>query len=153
MNYKEKYEQAKDGFQYEDMCQAKNDQLTWVKAFIDSLPEEHASEDLEEEIDRFEDWLNNFNQSDYPTSYTVRDIARHFAEWQRKKDQETIELAEEHAMLDGMEKMREEMMKDAVDGIVGGHTENPAWIDLSIENKPNVNVGDKVKLIIIKEDN
>ena len=36
---------------------------------------------LEEEIDRFEDWMETYNQADYPTSFTTRDIARHFAQW------------------------------------------------------------------------
>ena len=42
--------------------------------------ETKLSEDLEEEIDRFENWMETYNQADYPTSYTTRDIARHFAE-------------------------------------------------------------------------
>ena len=75
--------------------------------------EEPVSEDLEEEIDRYySDW-----QFDDDTIYEdMRNICRHFAEWQKKKDQETIELAEDHAMLAGMNKMKEEMMENAVDG-------------------------------------
>ncbi len=42
---------------------------------------EQPVEGLEEEIDRFENWMESYNQTDYPTSYTIRDIARHFAEW------------------------------------------------------------------------
>ena len=38
-------------------------------------------EELEDEIDRFEDWMETYNQADYPTSFTTRDIARHFAQW------------------------------------------------------------------------
>lgn len=45
------------------------------------LGRQPASEELEEEIDRFENWMETYNQADYPTSYTIRDIARHFAEW------------------------------------------------------------------------
>lgn len=76
-NYNERYERIAQTEQFK-------------KSYCDKSlgKEEHASEDLEEEIDRFEDWINNFNQSDYPTSYTVRDIARHFAEWQKQKDLE-----------------------------------------------------------------
>lgn len=40
---------------------------------------------MEEEIDRFEEQLNTYNQSDYPDAYTVRNIARHFAEWQKQR--------------------------------------------------------------------
>lgn len=37
------------------------------------------------------------------------------ANWQREQDQSTIELAEDHAMLAGMEKMKEEMMANATE--------------------------------------
>ena len=42
---------------------------------------EQPDVDLEKEIDRFEDWMETYNQADYPTSFTTRDIARHFAQW------------------------------------------------------------------------
>lgn len=77
--------------------------------------EEPASEDLKKEISK---WRNHYiSVLDNNLRIDLRDIevtANHFAEWQRKKDQETIELAEEHAMLAGMNRMKEEMMKDAV---------------------------------------
>ena len=41
-------------------------------------------------------------------------IAVRVAKWQKKQDQKTIELAEDHAMLAGMEKMKEKMMEKAV---------------------------------------
>jgi hypothetical protein len=65
------------------------------------------------------------------------ELARHFAEWQKRKDQETIELAEDHAMLAGMEKMREEMMKMA---------EDTAGLSLSWGEDS------KTKIIIIEEE-
>ena len=42
------------------------------------------------------------------------------AEWQKERDKEVIEVAEDHALFAGMEQMREEMMKDAV-----GHLDPP----------------------------
>lgn len=100
---------------------------------IASLPCEPSSEDLEEEIDRFEDWLNNFNQSDYPTSLTVRDIARHFAEWQKRKDVE-------------------EMMKT----LVGGEIVKDIHNQLSVKSEPLNDAfgkfGDKVKIIVVKDN-
>lgn len=90
--------------------------------FIDSIPDKPESKDLEEEIDRFEDWINNFNQSDYPTSYTVRDIARHFAEWQKQQ-----------------------IMKDAVELTIT----NTSFIPLP---KLDIKAGDKVKIIITKTE-
>ena len=82
------------------------------------------------------------------------------AKTQKKLDQETIELAEEHAMLAGMEKMREGMMKDAVDGEVvyqiGSSEIAPTDIRYKVVSDrvyiPNVKLGDKVKIIIIKEE-
>ena len=124
-----------------------------IMQFIDSLPKEPVSEDLEEEIDRYySDWL-----FDDDTIYEdMRDICRHFAEWQKKKDQETIELAEDHAMLAGMNKMKEEMMKDAVEAEVFidyninfGYGSLTANIDL---DEQHLKEGDKVKTIIVKEE-
>ncbi len=103
-----------------------------IKSFINSLPEEPASEDLEEEIDRFEDWINNFNQSDYPTSYTVRDIARHFAEWQKQQ-----------------------MMKDAVDAFVNTYenTDDSNYVEFVTEQSPyKFKETEKCKIIIVKEE-
>ena len=125
---------------------AKSEALKSILKFINSLPEEPASEDLEEAALKYR-WEHPF--CDGYTTYSFKAGA----EWQKKKDQDTIELAEDHALLAGMMKEREEMMKDAVEGLVCGHNDNtPAWIDLSIKNKPNVNVGDKVKIIIVKTE-
>ena len=53
----------------------------------------------------------------------------------------------------GAQWQKEQMMKDAVYGLVCGHDESsPAWIDLNLLNKPNVKVGTEVKLIIIKDE-
>lgn len=120
--------------------------------FIDSLLEEHNEDlELEEELDRRFGKTNNYSIGDFAKLYSRKDF-KNGAEWQKKRDQETIELAEDHAMLAGMNRMKEEMMKDAVEGIVGGHTDIPAFINLEIEHKPNVKVGDKVKIIIVKEN-
>ena len=53
----------------------------------------------------------------------------------------------------GAQWQKEQMMKDAVYGLVCGHDESsPAWIDLNLLNKPNIKVGTEVKLIIIKNE-
>lgn len=127
------------------------DQLTWIKAFIDSLPEEPASEDLEEE---YNNYFKKHEMDIVLNPYTnCKDIARHFAEWQKKKDQETIELAEDHAMLAGMNKMKEEMMKDAADSKIttDGNSIFPI-IKYQLPLTYDCKIGDKVKLIIIKEE-
>ena len=79
---------------------------------LKTLPKEEQTmtdkELIKQEIER---WIKEkhfiFTEID-----EIIETAHHFVEWQRKKDQETIELAEDHAMLAGMEKMREEMMKN-----------------------------------------
>jgi hypothetical protein len=53
-----------------------------ISKFLDTLgSEKPMQEGLEEEIDRFEDWMETYDQADYPTSFTTRDIARHFTKW------------------------------------------------------------------------
>jgi hypothetical protein len=73
--------------------------------------EEPVSEDLEEEMDSF---FESMPVQEYENIFedTFKNIARHFANWQKQQDQSTIELAEDHAMFAGMEKMKEEMMKN-----------------------------------------
>ena len=99
-------------------------------AFIDSIPEEPASEDLD----------------DAARDYSLV-IFR-----QNGVDMECVGSDSVSAFKAGAEWQKQQMMKDAVEGLVCGHNDNtPAWIDLSIKNKPNVNVGNKVKIIIVKE--
>lgn len=137
-----------------------------ILSFIDSLPEENhfedksemVIEDLEEEIlCRWEDDPHTLwpkcPYSDF------KNIAHHFAEWQKQRDQETIELAEDHAMLAGMNKMKEEMMKDALNCSIIMHP-NDRFANYSISAyvpplhpaSTYISNGDKVKIIIIKED-
>ena len=49
------------------------------------------------------------------------------AQWQKKQDQLTIELAEDHAMLAGMEKMKEEMI-DKVCKWLTKHWRKYVWL-------------------------
>lgn len=94
---------------------------------------EKINKSLEEEIDRFEDWMETYNQSDYPTSFTTRDIARHFAEWQKSQ-----------------------MLKDAVEGEVYKFGEvayvkerNNAELTKYLSQFNN---GDKVRIVVLKEE-
>jgi len=60
-------------------------ELREIKDFIDSLPEEPASKDLEEEIDRFAKTVVP-SRSKTITRKNLFLCAHHFAEWQREKD-------------------------------------------------------------------
>lgn len=125
--------------------------LTQVKVFIDSLPEESGceanftakSEDLDYLVISLEETIGTSPHS----REVIKEHLQKAAEWQRKQDQETIELAEGHAMLAGMMKEREEMMKDAVNG--------EYWIGEIHLDTPIIqgyNDGDTIKVIPIKEE-
>ena len=67
-------------------------ELQNVLTYIDSLQEEPVSEDLEQEIINYIGFPQEVDE-DISTTM-IRKAARHFANWQKKQDQETIELAE-----------------------------------------------------------
>ena len=130
-------------------------ELESLLSFIDSLQEESVSEDLEEVA---LEAAVKFEQSPVGENLS-KDLAQLFisgALWQMKQEQETIELAEDHALLAGRIQMKEEMMREAVDADVNTYEELPsgksyvefvADIPASRFKKRN-----KVKLIILKDD-
>lgn len=78
---------------------------------IDSLQEDPVSEDLEEAaknhaVERYRVTRDRELAEKCKWSFKAG------AKWQEKEDQSTIELAEDHAILAGMEKMKEQMMKN-----------------------------------------
>lgn len=88
-----------------------------MRCFLSSIESEKPmnQEELEEEIVRFEDWMETYNQVDYPTSFTTRDIARHFAEW----GAEHAPLPEDTVLFNkGVEEGKRLMMEDAVKWLV-----------------------------------
>ena len=111
---------------------------TKILSFIDSLPEEPVSEDLEEDSS-FEKLLQEIYIK-YNKQISIEkllDIASHFAEWQKQQ-----------------------MMKNVVDGEVvyqiGSAEIAPTDIRYKVVSDrvyiPNVKLGDKVKIIIVKEE-
>ena len=64
--------------EYTDEAGVELDSLLSFLSDLEKSEKPINQEGLEEEIDRFEDWMETYNQSDYPTSFTIRDIARHF---------------------------------------------------------------------------
>lgn len=120
---------------------------------------EEATEDLD---DAAYTWvMDNFgNPKESPFQFDIR-CFKVGAEWQRKKDQQLIELAEDHAMLAGMNKMKEEMMEKAVEGVVQDDGQfinfgDGRYIDLdpTMGLKPvfELTDGEKVKVIVIPEE-
>ena len=117
--------------------------------FIDSLQEEPVSEELEEAAHEYAD----LRQSNYETAFYAFMSG---ANWQKAKDQETIELAEDHAMMAGMEKMKEQMIKDAVGGyVIEDVQEGNGDFLLSADYLPKergFKDRQKVKVIILKDE-
>lgn len=112
--------------------------------------EESASEELG-------DYINKLSKQFPEVSFAkLSRIAVRVAKWQKKQDKETIEVAEDHAMLAGMEKMKEEMMKDAVGGyVIKDIEEGNGDFLLSADYLPkSMGLKDqqRVKVIVIKED-
>lgn len=107
------------------------------RTMIDSV-----SEDLGE-------YINELSKQFPEVSFAkLSRIAVRVAKWQKEQDQSTIELAEDHAMLAGMDKMKEQMMKNAV----GVDYDNLVAYDIIYHICKVLGKGGKGKLVIIKED-
>ncbi len=125
---------------------------------IASIPEEKPSEDLEQEIAGMYQALfgtDIINRKEMLYIETFETIARHFAQWQKEQDEKGTSDLLTIAHLQGADQMKEQMMKDAVDGkVVIGYsayvkeTNNDALKQYIIDNFKD---GDKVKVIIVKE--
>ena len=125
-----------------------------VLAMLDLLQEEPVSDkELEQAaVEVFKEIVDDGRNS-------FLEIFKAGAEWQKEQDQSTIELAEDHAMLAGMEKMKEQMMKEAISATIESDLD-PHGADYGnqkivcrygeLESKKFKN-GDEMKLIIIKE--
>lgn len=136
----------------------------------DNLPEEPVSDDLKGAAEEYADYNSRRWQEDGDIYYDhskIKDAFKAGAEWQSKRDQETIETAEDHAFLAGSNWQKEQMMKDAVGGEVCGRVydhvnvrfpdelckylvpKNIAHIPADVTK---YKVGDKVRVIIVKEE-
>lgn len=105
--------------------------LKSILYFIKSKERDPENEDLKEEIKNFLDqtgapfyWAGEEEQLEW-----VEIIARHFADWQKQQ-----------------------LMKDAVEGLVVCDELTHGYKDIAMSIPDYLNVGDKVKLIIIKEE-
>lgn len=120
-----------------------------VKQAIDALSEESSSSEIPNDL---EEAAHNFalHYDNGTCDGIAQDCFIAGAEWQEKQDQKTIELAEDHAMLAGMNKMEQQMMEKAVEGTVC-KDESDVWIELRPDALPNFKDMQPVKLIV-KED-
>lgn len=127
-----------------------------VDKFMDDMRGREPEVDLEKETKRW--WkehlhLNPENQLWMDAHQSVV-FARHFAEWgaERQKKQDEKEQADLFTIvaLDAAQRVKEQMMKDAVEGIARPD-DCEIWVNL-VGYGYKFNDGDKVKLIVIKED-
>ena len=133
-----------------------NQALQDAQIAIDSLQEEPVSENFENAL--AEEW-KGYNDRGAAKVDALEDNTQELAfakgfyrgtKWQKKQDQETIELAEDHAMLAGMEKMKEELMAKAIDAHCFGF-QGAALFSFRLP-ADNYLVGSEIKVIVIKED-
>ena len=195
---KVKCQQSQENNDYESFVAWSEHVATCGKllVFINSLPEEPASEDLDTEIAIMWSKSCHLNKERDKriatlTSIAFTEIARHFAEWQKQQDEKLFKadswnyIEENYPNINQEEKlrlydisiksrlaganaikqqlkeafqteyekgrfdMREEMMKDAVEGISCTYS-NKSGTFLHIKQGIDTKDGDKVKIIIVK---
>lgn len=129
-----------------------------VISLLDSLQEEPVSAELEMAAEKDVcEVMNCCSATAIPNDHIpswVQDAMInefiHGAKWQEKQDQSTIELAEDHAMFAGMEKMEQQMMAKAIDAHCFGF-QGDALFSFKLP-AGNYLVGSEVKVVVIKED-
>lgn len=127
-----------DGFEYT------TEQFTEAMLIaIESLSKHSLPSDLEEAA-------TEFANQDCVTFISRKKGFIAGAEYQRKQDQQLIELAEDHAMLAGMNKMKEEMMEKAEECELYWDGDFLA-IDLNMAAL-GYSERDKVKVIVVPEE-
>lgn len=133
-----------------------------ILTFIESLPEhsklscvERIGKDCKEDplSDDFKKFEENYLEREKEEILCVYD--RHAglvdgAQWQKGKDDELLTIA----YMDGVEKGKKQMMKDAVECTICASYENPygGYTQLVDSKTPLLTFGGKVKLIIIKNE-
>lgn len=140
-----------------------------VLSFIDSIPEEPVSEDLDKAIEDampgVPAWhIDEVGDDTYENAYNSIQMADMFkagADWQKMQDVRDMLKSDETNFVKCYERgkadMKEQMMKDAIEAEVNyygiGDKEMCVVANEEVDGeKYNLHDGDKVKLIIVKED-
>lgn len=119
--------------QIEMETNCKDEAYNEVLAFLDTLEEEPINYDTKRKI---EDHINELNDKYLGGVYSSYDMAKAYVE----------------GNIDGQKLQKEQMMKEAVEGVVEDWNPEP-HPEITIPLNPEeFTVGDKVKLIVIKED-
>ena len=125
--------------------------------------EKSYNEELQQEIDRVWKTCNPIDEGMGVETANIHieqfdAIARYFVRWQEERDKETVELAEDHAYFAGSVNEREKLLKNAVDGEISsvdvGDDSYVKKLYMPELQKAirKFNVGDKVRVIILKEN-
>lgn len=165
---------------HDQQCNFDDGYFTGIDAiaqFIDTLESEKPmnQEGLDQEIIKcWQNWLSPSNQKEVEgvlpkTEFAM--YARHFAQWQKEQDemskvnyegaravynntvQHLQEKIDEKYEL-GKKDMREQMLKEAVEADVNIYRDLAAgksWAEFVVE-MPTNNLGDKVRIIVVKKD-
>ena len=130
----------------------------WQKEQFEKNRLTHCDAQTEEEAEIERDFVMSIIEKEHRQP-TFDDAIKYGMRLKEKEMQSTIELAEDHAMLAGMEKMKDEMMAKAVDGVVafdyyGDDDKTYGLIahDSFCLEDFGLKDTDKVKMILIKED-
>ncbi len=121
------------------------------------LIKEPVSEDLKEDI--YKEWQCYSKDGEIAciNKFSFELIARHFAEWQKQKDEAYTKSMYKIGINFGKEQMKQQMMTNAVDVEVKVDAGGYPYVDRVIElydydkDVPLAKKGDKYKVILIKE--
>ena len=132
------------------------------------MTEQPVCEGLDEEVTDFinkhyhirnDETLEHGNEP--LNTYDVTDIARHFAQWQKEQmmksplvsvDCTASEELQRINYENGRKDMREQMLKEAVEGEVVKNWNNTLKIVSAPIDKEKFNFGDNVRIVIVKEE-
>lgn len=117
------------------------DELNHLVLFIDSLPEESASEDLEE-------YAKKLAKGAALDKHNLIWMCKKGAEWQKQQMKEALQTEYEKGRFD----MREEMMKTLVEGEIVKDIHNQLKVTSEPLNDTFGKFGDRLKIIIVKEE-
>ena len=129
-------------------CWLDEQRIEAIGMAIKALQKEPASEDLEKEFASV--WDKDL--SGKIDSEAALNIARHFADWQKQKDiskvltEEQCRKIRDDAFELGKDAMKQQMMKEAVDGIAGDF----CVYNCDFRRMKKFPFGQKVKIVIFK---
>lgn len=132
-----------------------------ILPYIDSLQEEHVSEDLEEAIgeycsnpDNFATWIGGKETDDIPL---IVKAIKFGAKWQKEKDIKFIFNAKDDGYRLGLAAMKQQMITNAFDGAFirkNRYTKKNVLngLDITCDAIQGFTDKDKIKVLFVKED-